>query len=221
MCRDGVDTASPGRRGAVETYHRRQAGLVAGLRLPTVLLAELTCQGVDGGLGEVGHDVDLVLAELASQQVLGEGAAGEAAAGEGDGRGGGGAELQAERRQQSVDDGSLETQRAGEDAHQESDQSGEERGEQLGEDDGGEHGDEERQQLLQLAQVQTAVILLVRHLVVAGAVVVTACVVSRAGGGRGGRGAVAAGVAQGGGDEAGGDENGLHVPGWWSTGRRR
>merc|ERR1719400_2368954 len=81
----------------------------------------------------------------------------EGAAG-GDGRVGGGAELQVEGGQHGVhqaDLGGTEgSGQGGEQVDLGAEQHAEQRGEKLGHDDGGKHGEEERQQLGDLAQVE-------------------------------------------------------------------
>lgn len=65
-----------------------------------------------------------------------------------------GAELDVERGDESVDDGSLESQRPRDDGEKQSHDLGEQRCDQLGQDDSGEHHHEDGNEVSQLAEVE-------------------------------------------------------------------
>lgn len=81
--------------------------------------------------------------------------AGEAPGGrEGHWRVVGGAELEVEGGNESVDEGSLEGESPGDDGQEESEQLGEQRSDELGEDDGGEDHNEDGDEVGQLPEVE-------------------------------------------------------------------
>jgi len=114
-----------------------------------------TRDSLEGGLGEVGHEVDMGLAPaqliLQGPEGLGEGPLAPGCRT--------GTQLKVEGGQDGVDDGPLDVEGHGDDAHHDHQELEEQRGEQLGEDNGGEHHDKQGDEVTNLAEVESEVVL--------------------------------------------------------------
>ena len=115
----------------------------------------LTRYSLEGSLGEGGHEVDMGVAPaqlvLQGPEGLGEGPLAAA--------GGNVAQLKVEGGEDGVDDGPLDVEGHGDDAHQDHQELEEQRGEQLGEDDGSEHHNEQGDEVTNLAEIKPEVVL--------------------------------------------------------------
>jgi len=129
-------------------------------------------ESVNSLINKGGDGVQVLGVEFS--QNLAEVSAGEASSREGHWSCVCGAELEVEGGDESVDEGSLEAQRPGDDGEQQGKDLGEQRCDQLGQDDGGEHHHEDGKEVSQLAEVQPVLLCggvpsLVESVVVGGA----------------------------------------------------